>query len=99
VLVTCKIPKVVGNGFLVDDDLGVGHWRPNMRRDQYSQPEGEIVAGGLLALLEDGTVFAALQQARVPGLSGVRAMAECGDGVAFTLADGQMVRRGWRDPD
>jgi hypothetical protein len=83
----------MGDGFRMDDDGGL--WRPDIRRDKYLPPEGEIVAGWLLALLEDGTVFAALQQARVPGLSGVKTMAECGDGVACTRADGQLVRRGW----
>jgi hypothetical protein len=77
------MPSAVGGGLF--PDRNGGRWRPD--------------AGRLLALLEDGTVFAAIQQARVPGLGGVRAMAECGDGVVFTRTDGQLVQRGWPDPD
>jgi hypothetical protein len=59
-----------------------GRWVP----DALETVGGEIEARGLLALLEDGTVFEALQQAPVPGLAGVRAMAECGGSVAFEVA-------------
>lgn len=65
--VTRAMPEEVGDGFMVTDSWnGEGRWLPD--RDAWDQTDGEIAAGGLLALMTDGTVFAALQQQRVPGL-------------------------------
>lgn len=61
-----------------------GRWLPDYG-DKDPAPVAPA-AHGLLALMGDGTVFAALQQAPVPGLAGVRSMAECGGSVAFEVA-------------
>jgi hypothetical protein len=88
--VTRFVPCAVGSGYLPAADGG--RWLPDLdqKDDQSVPPEGEIVAGGLLALLEDGTVFAALQQARV-----ARAERRAGHGrVRRRCGVHQLVRRG-----
>lgn len=86
--VTRAMPEEVGDGIMVTDSWnGEGRWLPDW--DAWDQTDGEIAAGGLLALMTDGTVFAALQQQRVPGLVPLEAMAESGDrSTAFQLRRG-----------
>lgn len=75
-------------------DENGGSWRPDFHGDDWGPlvpAPDEIMVKGLLALLADGTVFAALQQARVPGLRGIVGMYECGDAVAFLRRDGQLL--------
>jgi hypothetical protein len=58
VLATRDMPSTVGYGYF--PDAAGGRWLPDLDQqdDLYVPPGGEIVASGLLALLQDGTVFA-----------------------------------------